>query len=816
MASTLDNVGVLPVPDTEKESVSNKAEGKSIPQAQHATTSVTRDGDSPIPTEEPQTSVASPTVVSLQRAQTQSSAASKPSESGSIADTAQPMAPLTRITFQESVASEGSQGHTQNSKGATAASHVGTCGRCKQPIAASSPKVRCLVCCTGSKPNVIARVCVNCYHTGAYDSGHVHDKTLCVSDSDIVVTDPKIPGSIWTVRRSVRQKFWYEHRQTGFKTHIRPMTAVCELPSGWAQVRDSMGKVCYRDATGQLFGQHPNGLPPGWREAKDPDGKAFYVHDALRLASWIRPGQQPSIPSQTLAGPQTHSGGAQTHPAQRPAFFPRPSIGGSQPATISTAKPQTNSAAPSPNVVVKPQVAGEVVEGTRPSQQVTLGTATEATVNLVDPTHGSIVRGTKIAAHITGQSVKGTVNAIKHNKPLQDFAKGTGMALANKKIKKAWCKAAREVDAQDSRSYEVKVNHNVPQGQNLVLEEKDERYSGEYVAEYEDGTIAEFSSDGKPLRIIQQPPPTSSMVASPTAQQRPQIVRPATTANITFQQRPTVGRQVSVQMPIRRPVPQVRSQQTAQIQQQQAQVQAQQRKQQLQRQQQQLQIQTQWQQLQQQALREQPMNSRHYSTGGPLVPRQQLVSSDSYGQSGSYTCDAQAEYGNGDQQTFFEPHGNDFPTQGQGIRNTQDQDMVNTQNQDLLIDQSKDITTYQSQVSHGDQSLMANVDQTQNIYVDQRSTMFVDYSQSGFIAQDQSYSMQMDATAGDSGYTDQGADFGGDQFYVHTTAVDYQRVDMTEMQGDYGGGFDVSDVDCISFDMDSSTLGGDFGDFGMC
>jgi hypothetical protein len=76
--------------------------------------------------------------------------------------------------------------------------------------------------------------------------------------------------------------------------------------------------------------------------------------------------------------------------------------------------------------------------------------------------------------------------------------------------------------------------------------------------------------------------------------------------------------------------------------------------------------------------------------------------------------------------------------------------------------------------------------------------------------------MQMDATAGDSGYTDQGADFGGDQFYADSTAVDYQQVDMTDMQGDYGGGFDVQDVDYTSFDMDSSTLGGDFGDFGMC
>ena len=655
---------------------------------------------------------------------------------------------------------------------------------------------------------MIARVCVNCYHIGAYDSAHVHDKTLCVSDSDIVVTDPKIPSSIWTVRKSVRQKFWYEHRQIGFKTHIRPMTAVCELPPGWAQVRDSMGKTYYRDATGQLFGQHPNGLPPGWREAKDPDGKAFYVHDALQLASWIRPGQQPSIPPQTLPRPQTHSGGAQTTPAQRPAFSPRPSISGSQPATISTAKPQANPAVPISNVVMKPQVAAQVVQGTRPSQQVTLGTATEATLNLVDPTHGSIVRGTKIAAHITSQSVKGTVNAIKHNKPLQDFAKGTGMALANKKIKKAWCKAAREVDAQDSRRYEVKVNQNVAEGQNLVLEEKDEKYSGEYVAEYEDGTVAEFSSDGKPLRIVQRPPPTSPTVASPTAQQRPQIVRPATTANITVQQRPPVGRQVSVQMPIRRPVPQVGSQQTAQIQQQQAQVQARQRQQQLQLQRQQRQIQMQRQQLQQQAIHEQLMNSQHYSTGGRPASTQQLVSLVSYGQSDSYTGDAQAGYDNGDQQAFFDPSGNDFSTQGQDINNTQ--------NHDITIDQSQDITIDQSQASYGDQSSMAGVDQTQNVYVDQSSTMFVDQSQSGFIAQDQSYSIQMDATAGYSGYTDQGADFGGDQFYADSMAVDYQQVDMTDTQGDYGGGFDVQDVDYTSFDMDSSTLGGDFGDFGLC
>jgi hypothetical protein len=124
---------------------------------------------------------------------------------------------------------------------------------------------------------------------------------------------------------------------------------------------------------------------------------------------------------------------------------------------------------------------------------VTIQTAAEATINLIDPSEGGIVRNTKIAAHIAGKGVRSTVKAMKHNKRLQNFAKGTGIAVANRQVKKAWRKAVVEVSARERQ--EVTIRQGGSQGQELIVEEVDEGYDGEYVVEYDDGKIECYGAD---------------------------------------------------------------------------------------------------------------------------------------------------------------------------------------------------------------------------------------------------------------------------------------------------------------------------------
>ncbi|KAI9863667.1 MAG: hypothetical protein M1813_003690 [Trichoglossum hirsutum] len=250
--------------------------------------------------------------------------------------------------------------------------------------------------------------------------------------------------------------------------------------------KDLEGKIYYENTlAGQSSCTVPKGLPPGWREAKDPDGKLFFVHDELQLASWYRPGEQPPGRRPDSVGTATTSNSA-GNTSNVVVKYSKPDA---------VTKPAQAVAKPNP-VAIKPNRTSPTVTVKLPnSQQVNLQTATEAAINLIGPAEGGIVRSTKIAAHIAGQGAKSTVKAIKSNQRLQGFARGTGIATANRQVKKAWRKAAREVNARNGQ--EVTIRQSGSQGQDITLEEVDDGYNSEYVVEYDDGMVEYYSADGQ-------------------------------------------------------------------------------------------------------------------------------------------------------------------------------------------------------------------------------------------------------------------------------------------------------------------------------
>lgn len=277
-------------------------------------------------------------------------------------------------------------------------------------------------------------------------------------------------------------------------------------------MRDPQGNIYYQNnITRETTRIHPANLPPGWTESKDPDGKPFFVHHKLQLASWCPPGQQPLFAASTTAA--------------KPAAMPknqasRPSFTGNPPP--SNMRPQSIAMTTRPNGQGQRPAAAS-----RPGQQqISLATATEATINLFDPSNGGIVRNTKIVSHIAGQSVKGTVKAVAQNQRLQTFARGTGLAMANKKVKKAWRKAAKEVASLDGhRQQEIHVTQSGPQGK-IAVQGADTNFDGEYVIEYEDGTIEYYDAKERLLRTStfgpQRPAQQiSNSVQRPGIQQRP-------------------------------------------------------------------------------------------------------------------------------------------------------------------------------------------------------------------------------------------------------------------------------------------------------
>jgi hypothetical protein len=319
--------------------------------------------------------------------------------------------------------------------------------------------------------------------------------------------------STWTIRKNSSAKIWYEHRPSGYKTWVTPMTAVCGLPPGWRQLRDPEGNTYFQHiATGETSRTRPGNLPLGWAESKDPDGKLFFVNQELQLASWCRPGQQPDISTSSSAIKST-------------------AIHASQPVVHATSGPSM-ATIPAPtnvrpiSVAVVPQKQRSISSSQPSQQQVSLATATEATINLLDPTNGGIVRNTKIVSHIAGQGVKGTVKAVTHNQRLQTFARGTGLATANKKVKNAWRKAAQEVALIDNHRRGSRVMSLGTQSQTTAPKSAVAN-DGEYVIEYEDGTIEYYDASEKLLRTstvgTQHPQQNSNLAQRPSIQQRPPL-----------------------------------------------------------------------------------------------------------------------------------------------------------------------------------------------------------------------------------------------------------------------------------------------------
>ncbi|KAJ9633661.1 hypothetical protein H2199_009299 [Coniosporium tulheliwenetii] len=237
------------------------------------------------------------------------------------------------------------------------------------------------------------------------------------------------------------------------------MTAICGLPAGWQQLNDPEGRPYYVNTeTHESSRQRPGGLPEGWREAKDPDGKLFYVHDALQLASWYRPGEQPPVGRPTTITSQ--------------AVVPTTALGSSS-VVMQPSKPNTE-VTKRAATTTKPTTA---VPKSTASVEITLGSAAEATVNLFDPTEGGIVRNTKIAAHMTAQGIDATVKKVVNNRRLKNFAKGTGLTAANRKVKKAWRNAERAVDSRDKSvvgAHDAGVSN-----EGIVIEEYEEGSDGE-------------------------------------------------------------------------------------------------------------------------------------------------------------------------------------------------------------------------------------------------------------------------------------------------------------------------------------------------
>ncbi|KAK3369678.1 hypothetical protein B0T24DRAFT_708510 [Lasiosphaeria ovina] len=160
----------------------------------------------------------------------------------------------------------------------------------------------CLICDTTS---LTINICALCYTTGVAATSHPHDISFLITDSDFLIQEGAsgIPPHLWTVRKNASGRLWYTHNETGFRTHIRPMTAAVHdaeltatgLPPGWEQKASNQGNAWYLNTiTNAWSWDKPNNvLPPGWIIRKTPDGAPFFVHEALQLATWDRPGEPP-------------------------------------------------------------------------------------------------------------------------------------------------------------------------------------------------------------------------------------------------------------------------------------------------------------------------------------------------------------------------------------------------------------------------------------------------------------------------------------------------------------------------------------------
>jgi hypothetical protein len=234
-------------------------------------------------------------------------------------------------------------------------------------MSTSRATIRCLICSSANKPSVIPSLCPQCYAAGASSPGHNHDASFHACDSDPALPDTRLPQHTWIVRRNASKRLWYEHCQTRYKTYMRPMTAVCGLPSGWQQRKDPEGKTYYWNTlTGQSSRTLPGGLPSGWREDKDPDGKSFFVCDELQLASWYRPGEQPPVHEPDSCGQAIASSSAR-NTSNVVVKYPKPNA---------ITKPAQVVDKPHPVAIMSKGAAPTATVKSSSSQHVTLQTVT--------------------------------------------------------------------------------------------------------------------------------------------------------------------------------------------------------------------------------------------------------------------------------------------------------------------------------------------------------------------------------------------------------------------------------------------------------
>jgi hypothetical protein len=314
-------------------------------------------------------------------------------------------------------------------------------------------EIQCLICSSVNEKIVIPNLCYQCYATRAVRDGHIHDVSFYASDSDSILPDSRLQQHQWIVRKNASNKMWYEHDKTGYKTYMRPMTAICEPSSGWESREDPEGKIYYQNSmTGKTSRTLPGALPLGWQEAKDPDGKSFFVHSELQLASWHRPGEQPPVPRPNV-GTDPKTPNSARHPNNTVVTnSKKPEAIGNTPRAVATSN----------HIAVKPSGAALTAAANSTNlPPVTFQGAAEATVNLIDPSQGAVVRNTKVAGHIAAKGVTTTFKAIKNSDRLHKFARGTGLASASRQVQHAWTKVEKEVTESNKRALAMSQSKSV-------------------------------------------------------------------------------------------------------------------------------------------------------------------------------------------------------------------------------------------------------------------------------------------------------------------------------------------------------------------
>jgi hypothetical protein len=196
------------------------------------------------------------------------------------------------------------------SSSASSPPELPTCNQCRAVILPNLSIYDCLICSTGG---ISTKFCVYCFSKGVASAGHLqHDQSYYASKSDPAAEQEQeqkttvgsafvipVPAHIWEVKKNAVGRIWYQHRVTGYSTHIRPYAAAvpaANLPVDWEVRSNPDGKkYYYHSSTGVSSWKRPSAssLPTGWREVRTPDSVSFYVHDALQLACWERPGQLP-------------------------------------------------------------------------------------------------------------------------------------------------------------------------------------------------------------------------------------------------------------------------------------------------------------------------------------------------------------------------------------------------------------------------------------------------------------------------------------------------------------------------------------------